>query len=93
MLDRTHPSVSQKIILQTLKHLKENPNLSEDDALAQVIENHYSEINKFKVDDIPQDINKPRFGYYKSKTNPNLANEYKKAIETKVDVKQIMSED
>lgn len=91
LLEKNRPTVSQKIILQTLQHQKEDPSLSEDEALAKAIETYNSEIRQVKADDIPEDFNKPKFGYYKTK--PSLANEFKRAVETKVDVKKILSED
>lgn len=90
LLDRNHATVSQKIILKTLEYQKANPSLSEDEALSQAIDSYNSEIRQFKADDIPQDIDKPQFGYRKK---PSLANEYKKAVETKLDIKKIMSEE
>lgn len=90
LLDKQHATVSQKIILKTLEYQNGNPSLSEDEALSQAIESYNNEIRQFKADDIPQDIDQPKFGY---KKKPSLVGEYKKALETKVDLQKIMSEE
>uniref|UniRef100_A0A8D9BN21 Small ribosomal subunit protein mS23 n=1 Tax=Cacopsylla melanoneura TaxID=428564 RepID=A0A8D9BN21_9HEMI len=90
LLDKTHPTVSQKIIIQTIQNQKENSSLTEDEALTKAIESYNNEIKQFKADDVPQDINKPKVGYYKKS---NLAGEFKKAVESKVDMKKILSDD
>lgn len=91
LMDERYPTVSQKIILQTLQYQRDNSSLSEDEALDKAIDNHNNEIRQFKADDLPKDFDQPKHGYFKSKSN--LVADFKRAQEIRVDVKKILADD